>query len=77
MPKNVSVMLTPRKAKYYRAANAILGKLGNANNPCVTVHLMGSIALPILTYSIEAISLGNAQIGKLVIHGREHSSNYF
>ena len=54
-----------KKAKYYRAANAILGKLGKANNPCVTVHLMASIALPILTYSIEAISLSNAQLGKV------------
>ena len=37
MPKNLSVILT-KKAKYYRAANAILGKLGKANNPCVTVN---------------------------------------
>ena len=54
-----------KKAKYYRAANAILGKLGKANNPCMTVHLMASITLPILTYSIEAISLSNAQLGKV------------
>ena len=53
------------KAKYYRAANAILGKLGKANNPCVTVQLMSSIALPILTYSMEAMSLSNTQIEKL------------
>ena len=55
-----------KKAKYYRAANAILGKLGKADNLCVTVHLMASIALPILTYSIEAISLSNAHIVPLV-----------
>ena len=27
-----------KKAKYYRAADAILGKLGKANNPCVTLQ---------------------------------------
>ena len=54
-----------KKAKYYTAANALLGKLGKANNPHVTVHLMASIALPILTYSIEAITLSNAQIRKV------------
>ena len=48
-----------KKAKYYRAANAILGKRGKTNNPCVTACLIASIALPILTYSIEAISLSD------------------
>ena len=28
-------------------------------------HLMASIALPILTYSMEAISLSNAQLGQV------------
>ena len=31
----------------------------------MTVHLMASIALPILTYSLEAISLSNAELGKV------------
>ena len=45
-----------------KAANAILDKLSQANNPCVTVHLMASIALPILTYSIEAFSLSSLML---------------
>jgi hypothetical protein len=37
------------KAKYYRAANAILGKLEKLSNVSITLHLIISIALPVLT----------------------------
>jgi hypothetical protein len=51
-----------QKAKFYRAANCIFAKLGNLNNIPVTLHLVHSIALPTLTYALEAISLTKTQI---------------
>ena len=54
-----------KKGDILQSSHAVLGKLGKANNPCVTVHLMASIALPILMYSLEAISLSNAELGNI------------
>ena len=45
------------KCKYYRAANGILAKLGNKENTMVTLNLLSTVALPVITYSIEALSL--------------------
>jgi hypothetical protein len=50
------------KRKYYRAANGILAKLENKDNVSVTLNLLSSVALPVLTYSIEALSLNNAEL---------------
>jgi Reverse transcriptase (RNA-dependent DNA polymerase) len=50
------------KIKYYRAANAILGKLGHQDNAAATLHLLSSIAMPVLTYGIEALSLTKTQL---------------
>src|SRR5207244_8228797 len=50
------------KAKYYRSANAILDKLGNNNNKPVTLKLISTIAVPCLTYSLEAISLTKTEL---------------
>jgi len=49
------------KIKYYWAANSILGKLGKQDNSSVTVHLL-SIALPILTYGLEALAPNKTDI---------------
>lgn len=45
-----------------RAANAILAKLGQNNNKPVTLSLISAIALPILLYSIEALSLNKSEL---------------
>ena len=45
------------KIKFYRAANSILGKLGNIDNKSTCLHLITTIALPILLYSFESMSL--------------------
>ena len=50
-----------QKSKFYRSANCIFAKLGNLNPP-VTLHLVHSIALPTLTYAIEALPLTKTQI---------------
>ena len=50
------------KIKFYRAANCILSKLGNLDNAATSVHLITTIALPILTYSFEALLLNKTQL---------------
>jgi hypothetical protein len=50
------------KNKYYRAANAILAKAGNKDNAAVTLKLISSIAVPILTYSLEALALSKTEL---------------
>ena len=49
------------KAKFYRNSNAILGKLGNQRNPAVALHLIFSIAVPVLTYGVEILCLNKTQ----------------
>ena len=53
------------KIKYYRAANSILGKFRFHDNTATTMHLISSIALPILTYALEALSLNKSQLASL------------
>ena len=50
------------KAKYYRAVNAILARVGNLNNKTVTLNLLYSVALPVLMYSLEALCLNKTEI---------------
>ena len=50
------------KIKFYRAANSILGKLGNIDNKSTCLHLITTIALPILLYSSESMSLNKTQL---------------
>jgi len=50
------------KIKYYRSANTILAKLGNSNNKPVTLKLISTMALPCLTYALEALSLNKTEL---------------
>jgi len=50
------------KLKFYRASNAILSKAGNKSNTSVTLHLIASIAFPILMYSLEALALNRTDL---------------
>jgi len=49
------------KSKFYRSANAILGKLGSQRNPAVAMQLISSVALPILTFGTEALDFTKTQ----------------
>ena len=53
---------TQVKIKFYRAANAISATTGNKDNSTVTIQLMTAIALPILTYALEALALNKTEI---------------
>src|SRR5580693_6297976 len=50
------------KAKFYRAANGILSKICAKNNTAVTLKLLSTMALPILTYAIEALGLNKSEL---------------
>ena len=53
------------KSKFYRAANAIIAKLGNKDNIPVTLQLIFTNALPVLTYGIEALLLNKSELQSL------------
>lgn len=53
------------KIKYYRASNAILVKIGKQDNPTVTVHLLQTMAFPIILYSLESLRLHTTKLTKL------------
>ena len=54
-----------KKIQFYRASNAKLSKFGKQNNPTTTVHLLLTIAFPILIYSLEALALNKSRLLKL------------
>ena len=51
-----------KKAKFFRSSNAILNKLGKFRDNFSAMHLITSIAIPILTYGFEALFLTNSEI---------------
>ena len=51
-----------QKATFYLSTNCIFAILGPLNNAPVTLHLMHSIALPTLTYALEALCLNKTQL---------------
>ena len=53
------------KAKFYRSANSILAKLGAKQNVTVTLYLIATIALPSLTYCMEALNLNKSELHTL------------
>ena len=50
------------KMKYYRAANGILARIGNKDNKAVSLNLIATMALPIITYSLEALVLNKSEL---------------
>ena len=53
--------LVHAKTKFYRSSNAILGKLGKQRNPGVALQLISTIAMPALSFGIEALWLNKSQ----------------
>jgi len=59
------INLQPSKQKFFRATNAILGKIISTKNPNVTLSLMHSFCVHILFYGLESISLKQAMRNSL------------
>ena len=53
------------KAKYYRAFNGIMGKVGRSASQEVTIELVRMTFLPILHYGTEACPLANKDISSM------------
>ena len=53
------------KGKFYRAFNAIFGKVGRCANEVVTVELLRAKCMPILLYAVEACPIKSSEINNL------------
>ena len=53
------------KKSFYRAFNAIFGKVGNSASEDVILRLVESKCLPVLLYGLEACPLNNSQTKSL------------
>ena len=53
------------KRSYYRAANAIFGKIGRYASQDVTVQLINVKCVPILMYGLEACPLAKSDLSSL------------
>jgi len=50
---------------YYRAANAIFGKIGRFASEEVTLHLLKTKCIPVLLYGLEALPLNKSQMSSI------------
>ena len=50
---------------FYRAANAIFGKIGRLASEEVTLHLLKTKCIPVLLYGLEALQLHKSQISSI------------
>ena len=53
------------KSKFYIAFNSLYSKLGKILDPKVSLHLLNTIATPILLYASEALFLNKSEINSL------------
>ena len=68
--KNFTCCLSHAKSSFYRAFNAVLGKVANAASEIVVIELLKTKCLPILYYGLEACPISKAQMQSLnyVLH---------
>jgi len=59
------VCLNYAKRSFYRAANAIFGKMGRLASEEVTLQLIVSKCMPMLLYSLKACTLNKSQLSSL------------
>jgi len=53
------------KRSFYRAANAIFGKIGRFASEEVTIHLLKTKCIPVLLYGLEALPMNKSQISSI------------
>jgi len=58
--RHFKINLQPSKQKFFRAVNAILGKIISTKNPSVSLSLLHSFCVPVLYYGLEALWLNQA-----------------
>ena len=63
--RRFKVSFADLKCKFYAAFNTMYSKLGHIPDLNVTIHLLESIAVPILLYALEALNLNKSEINSL------------
>jgi len=63
--KNFKTNLQNRKQKFFRALNAIFGKIGTFASPSVVISLVESYCVPILLYSLDCVELSKSMLQSL------------
>jgi len=63
--KRFKLNLDPLKIKFYASFNAMYSRLGQLADPGVAIHLLESIALPAMTYALEAVTLNKSELNSL------------
>ena len=63
--RRFKVSFTDTKCKFYMAFNTMFSKLGQIPDLSVTVHLLDSIAVPILMYAMEALNLNKSELNSI------------
>ena len=63
--RNFKCSLDTAKRSFYRAANAIFGKVGRIASEDVTLQLLSSKCIPLLLYGLESIPLSSSQLASL------------
>ena len=63
--KKFKINLQSKKQKFFRAANAILSKIGYFSAPNVIISLVEAQCIPILLYGLECIELNKSSISSL------------
>jgi len=53
------------KRCFYRAANAIFGKIGRLASEEATLHRLKTKCIPVLLYGVEALQLNKSQISSI------------
>jgi len=53
------------KRSFYRAANAIFGKIGRFASEKVTLHLLKTKCIPVLLHGLKALPLNKSQIASI------------
>jgi len=63
--KNFKVNLQKRKQKFFRALNAIFGKIGTFTSPAVVISLVESYCVPVLLYGSDCVELSKSMLQSL------------
>jgi len=63
--RNFKCSLDAEKRFFYRATNAIFGKVGRIASEDVTLQLLSSKCIPLLLYGLESFPLSSSQLASL------------
>lgn len=58
--KRFKLNIQNRKQKFFRAVNAVLGRIGTFSSPDVVLSLIESNCVPVLLYGLECVELNNS-----------------